>query len=362
MKIHSILILAFIILQSCTQKEEVQEKNTSFYIGSYSPAGEPGIYTAMLSDSGKISEFKVLATAENPSFIAFSDDRQFLFSVNELAESEGTITAYKVLNGGDSLVPINQISSGGYYPCHITTQGKVGYVANYGGSVSKFSFDETGEIKNERTIPYEGSSVDSTRQNGPHAHSFFINPNGKWALSADLGADQLVSYQLSAFEDTTHVKVTPGAGPRHLVYASESRCYVINELNSTVSLFEINEEGKLNYISSTSTIPEGFEGANSTADIHLSSDGHYLYGSNRGHDSIVIFEIDKSNGALTLKGHFTEGINWPRNFNIDPSGHFMLVANQKGNDITVLKIDPNTGLLSTTGNSISLPSPVCIVF
>ena len=219
-------------------------------------------------------------------------------------------------------------------------------------------------------VQHEGSSVHPRRQQGPHAHSANLDPANRFLLAPDLGMDKVMIYRLDlengklVANEPSHAPTTPGAGPRHLVFHPDGRyVYVINELGSTVTAFSYDaDRGSLRELQSISTLPEGFSGDSTTADIHVHPNGGFLYGSNRGHDSIAIFGIDRNTGELSPRGHQSTLGNTPRNFAIHPSGEFLLAGNQDSDSIVIFRIDPRTGSLDTTGEAASVPMPVCIKF
>jgi len=243
-------------------------------------------------------------------------------------------------------------------------------VANYGGgNVSVLPVQSDGRL-GEATdfIQHEGSGADPSRQAGPHAHSINLDPNNLYAFAADLGLDKILIYRLDALQgklypgDEPWASVKAGAGPRHFTFhPGGSYAYVINELDSTVTAFAYEGgTGTLREVQTVSTLPEGFSGRNSCAEVQVTPSGRFLYGSNRGHDSIAVFEIDGNTGKLTPRGHeSTQGKN-PRNFGIDPTGTFLLAANQDTNNVVTFRIDPQTGTLTPTGQTLEVPIPVCI--
>jgi 6-phosphogluconolactonase len=264
---------------------------------------------------------------------------------------------------------MNQASSGGEGPCHvdIDTTGKHLLVANYiEGNVSVLPINRDGTIGGPTDIhQHNGSSVDIERQEGPHPHSANLDPNNRFVYVADLGLDEVCVYELLAegtlkYREQLSVDVKAGAGPRHFdFHPSGEYAYVINELDSTVTAFSL-DGGKLDPIQTLSTLPKEFADTSYTADIHVAKSGRFLYGSNRGHDSIVIFSIDENTGKLTyVSCESTRGI-YPRNFEIDPSGLLMLVANQDSDTVLTFNIDQQNGTLERTGHVIDVPYPVCI--
>jgi 6-phosphogluconolactonase len=219
-------------------------------------------------------------------------------------------------------------------------------------------------------VQHRGFSVNPTRQKEPHAHSINASPDDRFAFVADLGIDKIMIYKLDIEKGTIIVnnppfaKVEPGAGPRHFAFHSSGKfAYVINELDSTVTAFAYEPaSGALTEIQTVTTLPKGFDGSNTCAEIRVHPSGKFLYGSNRGHDSIAVYRVDPAKGTLTFVEHETADIKTPRNFNIDPTGKFCLVANQGGDSVVVFRIDLETGVLEPTGHKVSVGRPVCVRF
>jgi 6-phosphogluconolactonase len=217
---------------------------------------------------------------------------------------------------------------------------------------------------------YVGSSINRERQEGPHAHSIVLDQTNRFAYSCDLGTDKIMIFRFDKLagkllpNEPPSVQVKPGAGPRHLAFDSSGKnLFVLNEMHSTVTTFARDAgKGNLKELQTLSTLPKDFKGTNSSADIHVSPDGRFVYCSNRGHDSIAIFAINPRNNLLATVGHESTRGKTPRNFAIDPSGRFLLAANQNSDSIVVFRIDPKTGRLVSTGQVAQVPSPVCLKF
>lgn len=286
---------------------------------------------------------------------------------------KGGVSAYAI--GGDGkLTALNHRPSIGAGPCHVAVDrvGRHVLLANYsGGSVTAIALDETGRLgESTAFVQHEGSSVNPNRQEGPHAHSVTFDPVGRFAFVADLGVDKIKIYRFDdrtgslAPNDPPEATVAPGAGPRHFAFHPSGKfAFAINELHSTITAFTHDpEQGRLVTVTTVSTLPSGFEGSNTTAEIRVHPNGRWVYGSNRGHDSIASFEFDPERRTLTPLGHTFTGGSTPRNFNLDPTGRFLLAANQKTGNVVVLRIDPETGIPQGTGKSVEIPSPVCVLF
>jgi 6-phosphogluconolactonase len=250
-------------------------------------------------------------------------------------------------------------------------EGKNALVANYGGgSVAALPIGADGRLAPASSvIQHEGKSVDPQRQEGPHAHAINLDPQNRFALVPDLGLDKVLLYRFDAdagklqANDPPHAKLVPGAGPRHLTFDFAGRVYVINEMANTITGFTYDAEtGGLKEFQTVSTLPEGASVSNTTAEIVAHPTGKFLYGSNRGEDSIAMFAIEPASGQLSHLGNHPCGGRTPRNFAIDPTGKFLLSAHQDSSTIAVHSIDPTTGRLTKTAHKFEVPTPVCIVF
>jgi 6-phosphogluconolactonase len=351
----------------------------SVYVGTYTQRGSKGIYLAHLDlGSGELRLDGVAGEVTNPSFLAIHPNRRFLYAIGEVGQfaggKGGAVSAFGINPETGKLALLNQKSSRGPGPCHVAVDkgGKNVLVANYaGGSVACLTIGEDGRVGDATAfIQHEGASVDPQRQKGPHAHSINLDAANRFALAADLGLDQVLVYRFDAAQgtlmpnDPPAAAVAPGSGPRHFAFHPAGRfAYVINELASTITAFEYDaERGALQTLQTVATLPEGFEGKNTTADIHVHPSGKFVYGSNRGHDSIAIFAVDTATGKLAPIGHQSTQGKTPRNFGLDPTGAYLLAANQDTDNVVVFRIDAATGKLEPTGQSIRVPMPVCVKF
>src|SRR5262245_40031818 len=351
-------------------------RDIAVYFGTYTGPKSKGIYLSRLDlASGKLSEPSLAGETEQPSFLALHPNRRFLYAVNETGSgrtSEGKVTAFAVDPEG-RLKALNQQSSRGSSPCHLVVDraGKNLLLANYGGgSVASFPIGPDGRLGESTSfVQHTGSSVNPQRQKEPHAHSINLDAGNRFAIAADLGLDKVLVYRFDGAtgrllpNDPPSTSVKAGSGPRHFAFHPSGRnAYVINEIASTVTAFEYDAaKGVLKEIQSLSTLPKGFDGENSTAEVQVHPSGRFLYGSNRGHDSIAVFAIE-SGGMLRYIENTSTGGSTPRNFGISPDGKYLLAANQKTDNVVVFRIDTKTGRLTATGNSIEVPSPVCVKF
>jgi len=345
-----------------------------FYIGTYTRTGSKGIYGCRLDVvTGKIELTGQTAEVTNPSFLTFDPAGDRLYAVSE-AGRDGAVNALAVDRKTGELEVLNQQLSHGSAPCYLSVDatGKSVLVANYSSGTVALLPVKAGGVLGEATsvIQHEGSGPNERRQKGPHAHSITVAPGNRFAIAADLGIDTYLVYRL----DVKAGKLVPndppgtaspaGAGPRHIAFHPNGRfVYGANELASTVSAFRWDgTAGTLAIIQTVTMLPAEFDGRNSAADIHVHPSGRCLYASNRGHDSIAVYEIDQETGELSLVQHQSTLGKTPRNFAIDPTGRWLLAANQDTDNIAVLAIDPGTGKLSATEHGVSVPMPVCVCF
>jgi 6-phosphogluconolactonase len=352
------------------------------YIGTYTertPNASKGIYTARFDPAtGRLSAPTLVAELENPSFLAVSRDRRFLYAVSEVGAADATgkktgfVAAYAIGTGG-KLTPLNRVPSNGADPCHIsvTRSGRTVAVANYtGGSTASFHVNADGSLGAATTDQHVGHGPNKERQEEAHAHSANFASDDHLLLSCDLGADAVYMYRCDdakgsiAARRPASVHVEPGSGPRHIaLHPSAHYAYVINELTNTVAVFAWNPAAAtLVQRQSVSTLPVGTTVANSTAEVVVHPNGHFVYGSNRGHDSIAAFSVDARDGRLTALGHTPTGGKAPRSFAIDPTGRWVLAANQLSDNINSFAIDQQKGTLKATGATLAVARPVCVLF
>lgn len=368
------IIFVFVFIINVLLVFGQENKKPLFYIGTFTSEGAKGIYLCNFDEeTGEILLKETITGVDNPSFLKVSPDKKYLYVVNrapkEIEPSGGFVSAYKIDKNG-SVQFLNKQLSHGADPCHVDVSGdgKFVAVANYGGgSTAMYPIGENGcLLPASSVIKNEGSSVNPARQTKPYAHSIKFSPFGNEVFSADLGTDRLNIYTLEeeklTKKEQEFVKTEPGAGPRHFDFHPNGEIiFVINELNSTISTFK-KYEGKWGSFQTISTLPADFKGTSYCADIHISADGKFLYGSNRGHNSIAVFGIENETNSLKSVGFVHVEGDWPRNFALSPDGNFLLVANQKSGNITVFKINKESGMPEFTGKEIRIPAPVCIEF
>ena len=356
-----------------------RQSGTLVYVGTYTHGESEGIYVYEMDRStGALRPLSVTKGIANPSYLAFSPDYRYLYAVNEIGKFNGrptgAVNAYEIDRETGELVFLNQQPSEGTAPCHISVDraGCHLYAANYGaGTVAMFPIEKDGKLGVvSDCMQHEGKGPNTARQEGPHAHSINIDPTDQYAFAADLGIDRIMVYRIDHARgmltpnDPSFAETHSGAGPRHLAFSPDGRfAFVINELDSTLCAFRYDRErGALSRIQTVSTLPETVRSANHPADVHVAPSGRFLYGSNRGDDSIVIYRIDEALGTLSLVGHESTQGKTPRNFAIDPDGQFLLVANQETNNVVVLRLDADSGILLPTGHTAHVPTPVCVKF
>jgi 6-phosphogluconolactonase len=346
------------------------------FVGTNTGPKSKGIYRFTFDPAtGAAADVILAAETANPTFIAIHPSRRFLHAVNAIADyggqNTGAVSAFGLDAKTGALTFLNQQPSAGPGPCHISIDkaGRNALVANYrGGSVAVLPIGPDGKLSPpSAAIQHAGSSVHKTRQEGPHAHSINLDQAERFAFVADLGLDKVLVYRFDGAagkivaHDPPSASTAPGAGPRHFSFHPNGRfAYVINELNSTVTAFRYDASaGRLEPIQAITTVPEGTTGENYTAEVRVHPNGRFLYGSNRGHDSIAIFRIDPATGMLTALGHQASGGKWPRNFTFDPTGRWMIVGNQNSDNVLIMALDPETGLLKPTGTELQCPAPIC---
>lgn len=354
-----------------------QKGTSTLYVGTYTTSGKSeGIYGYHMDDTGALTRFTSIMSV-NPSFLTVDRRKRFLYAVNEVGEflekPGGAVSAFAIDPVTRNLRLLNEQATQGADPCYLSVDSRKRtlLVANYtGGNVSVFPLRSDGTLGMVAEVKQHEGSGPKEQQKGPHAHCVIFDRSERYALAADLGIDKVMIYRVDRITGKlTPAKqpfseLKPGAGPRHLSFHPTGKfLYVISELDSTMSAFQYNErEGTLTLIDTVSTLPSDFSGTSYCADVHVSPSGEFLYGSNRGHNSIVVFAIDQREGRPTLVEHVSTEGNWPRNFTIDPYGRFLLVANQRSDNIVVFSINPSTGQLKPTGVNEQIPSPVCLRF
>lgn len=349
------------------------------YIGTYTEHGSQGVYAYRWTpELGILSEKILAATTPSPSFLTLSPERKELFAVNELAtyqgEKSGSVSAFSIDRDSGKLSAKNVVPSGGTGPCNVAADhtGRVLFVANYfSGSVASFQILHSGELTKAVTnIYFPGHSVDEKRQGHAYTHCTTVSPDNRYLLVSDLGLDRIMVYRFSTStavltaNDPPFYMAIPGSGPRNFAFHPNGRwAYSANELGGTVDGLDWNSvNGTLTRFQNISTTPKSYKGPNAPGQVNVHPNGRFVYISNRGHDSIAAFSVDRRNGSLTNLQYIPCGGKFPRHFAIDPSGRWLIVANKNSANIVVLSCDPHTGKLAATKQKYELDSPACVVF
>ena len=355
------------------------------YVGTYTGTKSKGIYLFRLqtenldvSQNITLVPLGIAAETPNPSFFELDLKRRRLFTVNELNEFEGkpggAVSAFSIDPKTGLLTLINQRPSMGTGPCHIVLdkENRNVLVANYGGgSVAVLPVHADGTLgAASDVVQHTGRSVDPDRQKGPHAHCVTLDRANRFAFVCDLGLDKILAYRFDAVQGKLmpnappFTPVKPGSGPRHMVFRPDGRfAYVANELTSTIGVFAYDANaGALMPVQTVSTLPQHFDGANSAAEIDVHPSGKWVYVSNRGHNSVVLFTVDPEKGTLTYVEEQGTGGSKPRHFGIEPSAKHLAIGNQDSDTVLVCRIDAGNGRLKPSGVFASVPAPACVKF
>jgi 6-phosphogluconolactonase len=343
----------------------------TLYVGTYTSTTSEGIYTYQMDQLTGALKRTGAIKSENPSFLAIDPRKRFLYAVNETPA--GAVSSFRIDSQTRQLTFLNQQPSAGADPCFLMVdqRSKSLLLANYtGGNVAVLPIQRDGSLGAAIDVKQHEGSGPREQQKAPHAHCIKLDRSNRFAVAADLGSDKVMIYRFNPLSGKLEpgtqpsAPLHPGAGPRHLTFHPNGKyLYVINELDSSLTTFKYNPvTGTLVAFETVSTLPRDFTGKSYCADIHISRSGRFLYGSNRGHNSIVVFAIDPQTARLSLVEHVSTEGKWPRNFVIDPSGRFLLVANQHTDNVVVFSIDSRTGRLTPTGATEQIPVPVCLQF
>jgi 6-phosphogluconolactonase len=348
--------------------------NYIVYYGDYTQKSSKGIYYGRFdAATGKATEPQLAAEMSNPSFVALHPNGKNLYAVSEMGAGGDSVSAFAIDRSSGKLRKLNTVSSKGTMPCHVNVDwsGRALVVANYGsGSVAAMALKPDGSLTEPASfIQHKGKSVNPQRQEGPHAHSVNISKDNRFLIVGDLGLDEVLVYRFDAASatitpnDPPFAKVKPGSGPRHFTFHPSGKYgYVINEMASTVTAFTWDgARGVLKEIQTISTLPDGYKGNTTTAEVVAHPNGKFLYGSNRGHNSLAVFAIATNGTIRRIENISTQG-KIPRNFAIDPTGKWLLAANQDSDNVVIFSVDGNTGHLTATGQQLKMGSPVCVRF
>lgn len=368
------LIVASLSLIACEPKNKPMKEELALIIGTYTDGESKGIYTYRFNQ--KSAENTPLSSIEssNPSYLTLSTDNKFVYAVSEHNDGQEEVKAFAFDIEQGTMQFINSQAAMGADPCYITTNGKYVVTANYSsGNIATFPIQTDGFLlPASDVINFVGSGLDKTRQESAHLHCVQFSPDGKFLFACDLGTDRIYKFNVETLADAQNqaklleigtppaCKVTPGSGPRHLIFAPNGKhVYLINELSGKVTAFRYSNNG---YLTEVQEIPSDSVGARGSADIHISPDGKFLYASNRlKADGIAIFSINPKDGKLSEIGYQPTGIH-PRNFVLTPNGSYLLVACRDSNVVEIYKRDKKSGLLKDTNKRIEISRPVCLKF
>ncbi|GAA4446630.1 lactonase family protein [Nibrella saemangeumensis] len=372
MKLLTILLFLFPMLaQVQAQPKEI------LYVGTYSTRGSEGIYVYSFDrKTGALERLQGITQGKSPSFLAVHPSGRFLYAVNEGDQQgenkSGTVSAYRIDPATGKLTYINQQSSHGGAPCHISIDktGKLAFISNYsGGSLTMLPIAADGSLGTETDhVQHNGSGANKSRQEKPHVHSAILSPDERFVYVSDLGTDKVYIYEIDKAKgklkpaQTPHVSVAPGSGPRHFtIHPNGKYAYLVEEIISAVASFSRDSKtGALTLMQDqVKALKDEFDPKNSGADIHTDPMGRYLYESIRGKHLLAIFSIG-NDGKIQLIGQQDTQGKTPRNFLVDDRGEFVLAANQDSDNVVVFKLEAKTGKLTPTGTEIKVPAPVCL--
>lgn len=375
--VSSLALLFLLFVPTASQAWEKASKSSYLmYVGTYTGPESKGIYAYRFdAATGQATPIGLAAETVNPSFLAIDPTRRFLYAVNEISDYQGkktgAVSAFAIDRKSGKLTFLNQVPSHGAGPCYVSLDqtGKYALVANYdGGSVAVFPVLNDGRLgEASSVIEHTGPTVDPL---GAEPHQIDLSRDNRFAIASYLGLDQLRVYRFDAAKgtlaasDPAFTQLHHDARPRHFAFHPNHKfLYVLEEAASKLDAFSYDATlGALQQVAAVSTLPEGLTVDNTTAEVKISSDGRFLYSSNRGHDSIAVFSLDPKTSMSSFLQAVPSGGKKPRNFEIDPGGLYLVAANQNSNNVVVFKIDQRTGQLTPTGEVLPVTSPVCIRF
>ena len=368
------IAVIFVLFFGTSAQCQTENRTFKLLAGTYTTSAESdGIHVYEFdSRTGDVKSVSKVSGEENPSYLAVSSDGKLVYAVNEVRD--GKVSSFKFNPAAGELTFMNRVSSGGASPCYVSIDDKNKYVftGNYGnGTLSAIPINEDGSLRDDiQIIQEEGSSINERRQAGPHVHCTVLTPDNNFLFTSNLGTDKVSVYRFEASKpenpitpaDPAWFEVEPGSGPRHFTFHPNGKyAYLITELTGKIVAYDYMD-GRLAEKQTITMLSPGFEGRIGAADVHVSPDGNFLYGSNRGDaNEIVIYSIN-ARGELAYVGRHSTLGQGPRNFAIDPTGNFLLVANQNSDEIIFFRRDQKTGLLTPAEKSIKVGKPVCLKF
>jgi 6-phosphogluconolactonase len=330
------------------------------------------------ASTGAVTPLGRVAEVPQASFLAIHPSHHYLYVISEVnnyqGKPTGILSAFSIDAASGKLKFLNRVSTVGPGPCFVSVDhaGRDALVANYrGGSVAVFPIRSNGRLGEASAFAkHTGSSINPQRQTQAFAHAIAASPDNRFAIAADLGADKLFVYRFDAADglltpnDPPSFAARPGSGPRHFAFHPSGKfAYVVNELTSTVTALAYDAaKGSFSELETISSLPPGFTGINTAAEIQVAPSGDFLYTSNRGDDSIAVFTIDAATGKLTPVEFVSTLGRTPRNFRIDPTGTYLFAANRNTDAIVIFHVDSKTGRLTPAGKTLDVPSPFCVDF
>ncbi len=346
------------------------------YAGSSSARGSKGIYVLEFDQQkGTLKELQTVTEGSSPGFLAFSPNKDFLYSIygkGTLEDGNGAVMSFKIDPFTGFLTKVNEQSVGGKGAAHISIdpKGRFAYTANYGdASVTVFPINSDGTLaKASDYVKHTGSSINPQRQTRPYPHSSIPSADGKFLYVSDLGTDRIVIYEVVNGGKlkpaaVPFVQVPAGSGPRHFkIHKNGKFAYSVDELSNTIVAFKVNKKtGALTIIERLSMLPEGYSEVTYASDVHFSPDNKFIYATNRGHESLVIYEVNAKTGKLKMIGHESTGGKHPRNFMISKNGEYVLVGNTNTDNVVIFNRDNKTGLLKPNGVQHTIPAVSCLI-
>ena len=340
------------------------------YVGTYTKENSEGIYKFTLdTEAKKISNVTLAAKLDNPTYVTINRNNEYLYSVVKEGESGG-VAAYSINSKTGELTEENRQVVEGASPCHVSVDSGNHTVvtANYHkGTIESFEVNEDGTINPTTSImAHEGSGPNKERQEKPHAQYAGDTPEEKYVVGVELGIDKIITNEIkdSVLTEVNRLSVNLGSGPRHITFHPNGKyAYVMTELSSEVIVLTYNPaEGSFTELQYISTVPEEFDENNQGSAIHISSDGHFVYAGNRGHNSIAVFSVDENSGKLTFVAHTSTEGNWPRDFVLDPTEKFLVATNEKSHNLVLFSRNESTGKLTLLQSDVAVPEPVCVKF